>query len=59
MKRRKVVSERTLTTYLAYLMALKGDADSANQIISNDIKKYPQEARERILKRIKEYAAKN
>ena len=40
-------------------MALKADADSANQIISNDIKKYPQEARERILKRIKEYAAKN
>ncbi|HCI5151287.1 TPA: hypothetical protein NPL90_002290 [Klebsiella pneumoniae] len=53
------MSERTLTTYQAYLMALKGDENSANQIISNDIKKYPQEARERILKRIKEYAGKN
>ncbi|MBA2008231.1 hypothetical protein HLX67_24245 [Escherichia coli] len=53
------MSERTLTTYLAYLMALKGDADSANQIISNDIKKYTQVAIESILKRINEYAAKN
>lgn len=57
MKRRKVVSERTLTTYHAYLMALNGDEKQANQIIANEIRKYPQEPRERILKRIKEYAS--
>ncbi|WP_236900073.1 toll/interleukin-1 receptor domain-containing protein [Cronobacter malonaticus] len=59
MKRRKVVSERTLTTYHAYLMALKGDENRANQILANDIRSYPQEARDRILKRIKEYSGKN
>lgn len=59
MKRRKVVSERTLTTYQAYLMALKGDANLANQILAHDIKKYPQDARDRILKRIKEYSSKS
>ncbi|HIF6882231.1 TPA: TIR domain-containing protein [Klebsiella pneumoniae] len=59
MKRRKVVPERTLTTYHAYLMALKGDENRAKQILANDIKRYTQEARDRILKRIKEYSGKN
>ncbi|CAX61490.1 Putative TPR repeat-containing protein [Erwinia billingiae Eb661] len=59
MRRRKVVSERTLITYQAYLAALQGDENGANKIIAGEISRYPHEAKERIFKRIKDCAGKN
>ncbi|MFJ5362253.1 TIR domain-containing protein [Pectobacterium sp. CHL-2024] len=56
MKKRKIISERTLTKYQSYLLALNGDEKGAIQLITNEISRYPQENKDRILKRIKEFS---
>lgn len=59
MKKRKIVSERTLTKYHSYLLALNGNEKGAIQLITSEISRYPQENKDRILKRIKEYATQS
>ena len=49
-------SIRTLNRYKALLFALNGDVDSALSVIKKDLYRYPQESKDRITAKLKEYA---
>ena len=50
-------SFRTLNRYRSSLLALNGDIDEALNVIEKDLYRYPQESKDRIIARLKEYAS--
>ncbi|HFD33230.1 MAG TPA: TIR domain-containing protein [Gammaproteobacteria bacterium] len=54
---RRHFSFRTLNRYKASLLALDGNLDEALRVIDKDLNRYPQESKERIISKLKEYAS--
>lgn len=53
------ISQRSLNRYKALSEALKGDEGAALALISNDLKRYPEESRLRTTRMISEFARRN
>ncbi|MBM7454180.1 hypothetical protein HNR62_000004 [Oceanisphaera litoralis] len=54
--KRKDISSRTLNRYRAYVFAAEGNISDAIQAIENDLSRYPQDSKDRIIRNITEYA---
>ena len=54
--KRKHISSRTLNRYRAYIFAAEGNIEDAIKAIENDLSRYPQDSKDRILRNITEYA---
>lgn len=58
-KSKKDVSSRTFNRYQAYIFALKGDVENALKTVEDDLARYPQSSKERIIKSLQECATRN
>jgi tetratricopeptide (TPR) repeat protein len=59
MQKKRIVSDKKLTTYKAYLLALDGHYEDAIDIIKKALSKYPVSSNEKIMKKIYEYSHAN
>ncbi|MDD2896253.1 MAG: toll/interleukin-1 receptor domain-containing protein [Aliarcobacter sp.] len=59
LKKDRRVSSKTLNKYKSYLLALQGYSDDAINLIANDLARYPEESKNKIITKLKELSLIN